>query len=124
MIGPDDIIKRYSLDEALFPKEIRKHLTMFLDTNGAITLLSVGLMLPEDDLELIRNCIYLFNPMVVITGNKSLYRLGLTDCLTSDEECGVDEAEEPVRFTHFASWYEQNIWLQLFAVPINNDTEK
>lgn len=121
MIGPDDIIKRYSLDEALFPEEIRKHLTMFLDTNGAITLLSVGLMLPEDNLELVRTCIYLFNPMVVITGNESLYRLGLTDSLNCGDDGGVDEAAEPVRFTHFAPWYEQNIWLQLFSVPAKSE---
>lgn len=128
MTNPDDIIKEFGLDPVLFPDGIKQYLSKFIDDNGAITLWSVGLMLPESDLDLVRACIYQFNPLVVITANKELYRLGLKENLESlgrddddADECDVEKlATQPIRFTHFAPWYERNIWLKLFAAPIKS----
>lgn len=42
MTVPNGIIERYKLDPELFPDEIKSHLMVFLNSNGAIFLDDVG----------------------------------------------------------------------------------
>lgn len=105
MTDPNEIIERYKLDPELFPDEIKSHLMVFLNSNGAIFLDDVGLMLPSSDLDLIKACVHLFNPMVIAAPNERLF--SMKDI----------EGDDCIPFTHLIPWYEDNVWILLFSQP-------
>lgn len=104
-MNADQIIAKYKLDPGLFPPGLKERLACSLDTNGAIFLDEVGLLLPIDDLSMVYTCVEIFSPKILVAPNAELF--SLKDA----------KQEEYLPFTHLIPWYENNIWLVLFTTP-------
>jgi len=96
---------KMGFDPSLIDDKYIPHLHEQLDMNGVFPMDVLGLMLPFDDLPLIRECIAIFAPIMIAAPNKKLFDLNTKD---DDDYIG---------FTHLIPYYEHNVWLMIYASP-------
>ncbi|HDV5593590.1 TPA: hypothetical protein RI785_002308 [Vibrio cholerae] len=99
------LLEQAGVDLSFLPKKHLKSITCHISHNGIQSYYEFGFYLDEN-IKKLKEFIGIFHPIKVVTSKAELFQLRL---MTGDEH---------VPFTHINQYYEDNIFVCIYAIPI------